>query len=451
MNRVETPWQSARFGEFACFRNGLNYPSTAVGDGLKLIGVSDFQNNLTIHYDNLQRVRGFDHLTEESLLKNDDLLFVRSNGNRALIGRVLFIQNLTERVGHSGFTIKARLTTAHLDPLFAALYFSSHIARNQIFRRGSGTNISNLSQDILSEVRIPLPSIEEQKAIVAVLMAWDRGIRQMSALIAAKVRFKQWLMQQLLSGQLRFRKGTRASTTGTNFDTSLNFWLSAIAVEVERGLNGKSYDEGIPKLGECPAGWKTWRLREVLSVVQRPVALRSDAVYRLVTAKRYRAGIVPREALRGDQIKTVTQFEAKAGDFLISRRQIVHGACGLVPKSLDGAIVSGEYSSLRVSDELDAVFLEYLTHTKYLQQTFYQSSVGVTVEKMIFRIDKWLEYHVNLPSIAEQRKIVAVLSAIDREIVLLDRLEKSIAEQKKGLMQKLLTGEVRVKVPKGRG
>ena len=91
--------------------------------------------------------------------------------------------------------------------------------------------------------------------------------------------------------------------------------------------------------------------------------------------------------------------------------------------------------------------MEYLTHTLYLQRTFYHSSVGVTVEKMIFRIEQWLDFEVHLPPIAEQQQVVVVLTAIDREIVQLDRLQKVIVEQKKGLMQKLLTGQVRVTIP----
>jgi len=50
--------------------------------------------------------------------------------------------------------------------------------------------------------------------------------------------------------------------------------------------------------------------------------------------------------------------------------------------------------------EFDPLFLEYLTHTKYLQRTFYQSSVGVTVEKMRFRQDQWLKYDLHLPPLS---------------------------------------------------
>jgi type I restriction enzyme S subunit len=53
---------------------------------------------------------------------------------------------------------------------------------------------------------------------------------------------------------------------------------------------------------------------------------------------------------------------------------------------------------------------------------------------------------ISLPSLAEQRKIVAVLATVDREIELLDQQLAALREQKKGLMQKLLTGQIRVKV-----
>lgn len=325
--------------------------------------------------------------------------------------------------------------------------FHNLATRYDEIRRLSNTGSQeNLNAALIKSIEVLWPKKEEIAPIVTVADCWDRGIRQLSDLIAAKVRFKQGLMQQLLTGTRRCDVRRRVSLSPPPVEAVLKLGLSATAVEVERGLNGKSYDEGIPKLESCPQGWRMVKLQELLSLAQRPVRLQRNHTYKLVTAKRYRAGIVPREELRGGQIKTTTQFEAKAGDFLISRRQIVHGACGLVPASLDGAIVSNEYSCLRISGELDPTFFEYLTHTKYMQRTFYQSSVGVTVEKMIFRIEHWLRYGIHLPPLAEQKRIVALLAAVDREIILLDSLEKALAEQKKGLMQKLLTGQIRVTV-----
>jgi type I restriction enzyme, S subunit len=436
-------WRTERFGAFVSFRNGLNFSASAVGDGTKLVGVGDFQDNFTIDYAGLQRVRGFDHLSDEDLLQNEDLLFVRSNGNRALIGRVLFIQNLTERVSHSGFTIKARLKSEELDPLFTALFFTSDLARAQIFRHGSGTNISNLSQDILSDVRVPLPPRDEQEAIAAVLMTWERGIRQVSDLIAAKLHFKQGMMQGLLTGQKRIAnfpiRGKAQLPSGNSFDESI------VALEIEFGITGKSFQEGIPAVSRCPSGWEQHPIGELLTVAERPAGIRDDVTYQLVTAKRYRGGIVPREQLRGDQIKTKTQFFVAAGDFLISKRQIIHGACGVVPAALDSAVVSNEYACLRPGNQLDPGFLEYLAHTRYFQQTCFHASVGVALEKMIFRLDQWLKHPINVPPVEEQRAIAQCLSTMDCEILLLARQRRLLGEQKRGLMQKLLTGQVRVK------
>jgi restriction endonuclease S subunit len=153
---------------------------------------------------------------------------------------------------------------------------------------------------------------------------------------------------------------------------------------------------------------------------------------------------VPREKLRGDQIKTKTQFFVATGDFLISKRQIIHGACGMVPASLDGAVVSNEYACLRPSSNIDPGFLNYLAHTRYFQQTCFHASVGVALEKMIFRLDQWLKHLVNLPPLNEQKAIAHCLSTMDREILLLARQRRLLKEQNKGLIQKLLSGEVRV-------
>ena len=77
----------------------------------------------------------------------------------------------------------------------------------------------------------------------------------------------------------------------------------------------------------------------------------------------------------------------------------------------------------------------------------YLASNGVHIEKLIFDFDDFAKEQVRIPStVEEQAKIVDVLSACDREIELLQKQLDALKEQKRGLMQKLLTGEVRVKV-----
>lgn len=144
-----------------------------------------------------------------------------------------------------------------------------------------------------------------------------------------------------------------------------------------------SIQAGIPKLGETPKGWKRHKLGDLLRRIERPARLVDSETYQLVTAKRNRGGIVARESLRGEQIRTKTQFYVEAGDFLISNRQISHGACGVVPESLHRAVVSNEYTAFHTSEGLDPAFLNALSHSVYFQQTCFHSSIGVHVEKLV--------------------------------------------------------------------
>jgi len=201
---------------------------------------------------------------------------------------------------------------------------------------------------------------------------------------------------------------------------------------------------GIPRLGKKPRGWREVSFSDVLRVVERPAEVLPDQKYQLVNAKRSRGGIVPREVRLGKQIKTKTQFYVKANDFLISRRQIIHGACGIVPSELDGALVSNEYSTLVPREGLLLEYLGYYSHSIHFQQTCFHSSVGVDVEKMVFKLDSWLKHRFYLPPLNIQEEVVRILSTADRAI---DRTEKLIAakrELKKGLSEQLLSGERRL-------
>lgn len=146
-----------------------------------------------------------------------------------------------------------------------------------------------------------------------------------------------------------------------------------------------------------------------------------------------------RGTLLGREIRTKTQFEAKGGDFLISRRQIIHGACGVVPSELDGAVVSNEYSTLRTKPNLRMDFLRHYSHTPYFQRTCFHSSHGVDVEKMIFKIDEWLVREIDLPPLPEQRKTAAILSSVDEVIEKTEAVIQSLQTLKKAMMQELLT------------
>jgi len=205
----------------------------------------------------------------------------------------------------------------------------------------------------------------------------------------------------------------------------------------------RSVQPGIPRLSAAPEGWSTRRFGELLRVVQRPIRMTDDGEYDLVTVKRSRGGIESRGRFRGKDISVKSQFALEGGDFLISKRQIVHGACAVVPEEFAGSIVSNEYSVLRCKPGLDLGFLRYLSHSVYFQQTCFHSSIGVHVEKMIFKLEDWLKFRVNVPPLEEQKRIAAGFEAVDAKLAALREKADGLRQFKTGLMQRLFSQEMR--------
>lgn len=205
----------------------------------------------------------------------------------------------------------------------------------------------------------------------------------------------------------------------------------------------KSVQPGIPKLGPLKAGWKRVKISDLFKVVNRPCALSDHETYRLVTVKRSRGGIESRGDLMGAEIAVKSQFFIEADDFLISKRQIVHGACAIVPAEFAGSIVSNEYAVLRCKPLLDLGFLRQLIHSVFFQETCFHSSLGVHVEKMIFSTPEWFKWKIDIPELDEQRRIAEFLGAVDERIKMLQRRRDALARYKTGMMQCLFDQSLR--------
>ena len=143
-----------------------------------------------------------------------------------------------------------------------------------------------------------------------------------------------------------------------------------------------SVQHGKPRLAPLKNGWHRVLIGNLVEPVSRPVEMQDDEIYTLVTAKRSRGGIVKRENLKGADIAVKNQFYVREGDFLISKRQIVHGACGFVPKDLDGAIVSNEYLVLGFTDKIIPEFWEFLSHTLIFKKAIEISNTKIKTKEI---------------------------------------------------------------------
>lgn len=181
-----------------------------------------------------------------------------------------------------------------------------------------------------------------------------------------------------------------------------------------------------------------FRLKDVLRLQKNNLDMQDDVSYKLITVKRGFGGVVCRGDFYGRDILVKNYFVIGKNEFVISKRQIVHGACGLVPDALDGAVVSNEYNLFKpVIDELNIEFFNFLTRTPYMKRSFFINSDGVHIEKLLFKTDCWLKTKVFLPSIDEQKKIVNFLNVIDERILNSHAQIEQAQQFKKGLLQQM--------------
>ena len=110
----EKGWEAKKLGEIGEFKNGLNFSKDENGHSIKFLGVSDFQNKKSIASDQLDCISLSECVQEDYLLKTGDIVFVRSNGKKELIGRSVKMY-ITEPTTYSGFCIRCRITDEKVD------------------------------------------------------------------------------------------------------------------------------------------------------------------------------------------------------------------------------------------------------------------------------------------------------------------------------------------------
>lgn len=198
-------WEKILLSDVASFSNGVNFDKTAYSVGVKLIGVSNFGNRFSPDYNDLQEVSR-DVVRAGDYLQNGDIVFVRSNGNKELVGRCMLIQNLLYPVTYSGFCIRARIKdTRKFSPVFLTYYFKSKSFRKSMSGNAVGANIQNLSQGRLSNHYAYIPDFDTQCKIADVLSAYDVLIENNQKQIklleeAARRLYKEWFVDLRFPG-----------------------------------------------------------------------------------------------------------------------------------------------------------------------------------------------------------------------------------------------------------
>lgn len=201
-------WIKCHLGYLAQFKNGLNYNGLSTDNEIKFLGVGDFQNYFTLDSIDMFSTLQFDgNLPEDLLLKNGDIVFVRSNGSKELVGRSILVDKVDYPLTYSGFCIRMRNYRQDIVLNKFLLYrFWNNEFRQNLNRDSRGSNINNLNQELLSKLTIAFPSIDEQVKIVDLLDKKcgeiDTAISKKQSVIDKFTEYKKSLIYEAVTGKL---------------------------------------------------------------------------------------------------------------------------------------------------------------------------------------------------------------------------------------------------------
>ncbi|SHG06471.1 restriction endonuclease subunit S [Vibrio gazogenes] len=275
---------------------------------------------------------------------------------------------------------------------------------------------SNLSGTLVKAIRVPVPPLTEQKKIAQILSTWDKAISTTEQLLANSQQQKKALMQQLLTGKKRL------------------------------GMPANSYDFKKTRYGIIPKDWEYPAIKDVCTQVTEKNTEAAD--YPVLSCSKY-DGFV-------DSLK---YFKKKVYSDDTSDYRLIHRGCFGFPSNhveegsiglqnlYDTGIVSPIYVVFRAkTKEVDNTYLYAVLKTDHYRQIFGAATNASVDRRGSLRWKEFSLIHVPLPALEEQQKIAAVLSTADQEITILQQKLDALKQEKKALMQQLLTGKRRVKV-----
>ena len=167
-------WSTRPLLEMGYCKNGMNFHTGDRGIEMHCLGVGDFKNYSVIDgTDNLPIVSLNESPPEESMLQDGDIVFVRSNGNKALVGRCLVVYPRSTPTTYSGFCIRYRLTSDEVNTSYLLRVLKTDSMRERI--AGRGANIQNLNQQILATLEIPTPPMKLQERFAAFVAQVDKS------------------------------------------------------------------------------------------------------------------------------------------------------------------------------------------------------------------------------------------------------------------------------------
>lgn len=279
--------------------------------------------------------------------------------------------------------------------------FLNKNVRKSLMKIATGISVYGISKGNLSNVSIALPPIAEQQKIAAILGTWDKAICTTQKLIDKLKLRNKGLAQQLLTGKKRLK-----------------------------GFERK---------------WKKNPLSNFLDYTPRPVDKPSQSFLSL-GVRSHGKGIFHKPDFDPDSIAMETLYEVKENDLVVNITFAWEHAVAIGNKEDEGGLVSHRFPTYVFKpDKASPNYFRFLILQPYFKYLLDLISPGGAGRNRVLSKKEFIKLEVKCPELDEQVAIASVLSEADKELKLHQQQLNTLKEQKKGLMQKLLTGEIRVK------
>jgi type I restriction enzyme S subunit len=407
-------WQETTLGDIVEFKNGINFTKAQKGEnGTPTVDVKNMYGpGVTVDLRNLYRVSkqiGADHLLEPY-----DLLFVRSSLKLEGVGWTSIFAGSSEPVSFCGFIIRARLKNGlPIDPLFLAYFCRSDAARQQLIAGSGKVAITNISQDVLARLQIPLPPLPEQRKIAAVLNLVQRAIEQQERLIALTTELKKALLHKLFT----------------------------------EGLRGEPQKQ--TEIGPVPESWEVLPLGEFLTEAQYGLSTKGtdSGTYPLLRMTNQQEG-----RISSDYLQYVELTEDQFRKFRMERRDILFNrtnSLDLVGRTaifdIEGDFVFASYL-IRLRTESGRLRPFFLNHYFNWDETQgrLKSIATRAVSQSNISATRLRGFHVPVPDPKEQDEIVENLDCFDRKLAVHSRKKQCLTDLFCTLLHQLMTAQIRV-------
>ena len=385
-------WIQKKLTDVADLQTGIAKNSKRVEGNIKLpyLRVANVQDG-ALALGDIQRISIPWNKIERYRLHKNDLLLVEGNGNPENLGRCAIWDGSIPDCVHQNHLFVVRARGSKIDYRYLALQIMSERGRHYLLSCSkSSSGLATLNSTQLKGFPILVPSLPEQTAIADLLSTWDEAIGKTERLIQAKEVSLKGQVQKLISQRC-------------------DSWPHIKPKKIFDTITEKNFPE-----------------EELLSATQG-------------------RGVIPRSMLEGRVMSpagtTASYKLIKRGDFAISLRSFQGG----IEYSNYQGIISPAYTVLRPKIELNSnfyrlFFKSYIFIEKYLNLAV----IGIRDGKQI-SIPDFLSIKIPVPPLEQQKEIAETLSVCQHEIDLLKQLAEKYKTQKRGLMQKMLTGEWRIK------